>query len=418
LTYGQFSPSYSFQLNATNNPAVPLSISLTQFKLIPSNVLPAAPYTRNLTAIRSYSENTKLPLNTNTSYNLQILINNYALPSKAYTVLNGAANSVMVYMPNDTFINPPVSLFNQTLFSTAGNGYYGRENNLYPITESAGTWQTFNIYLPQVNTSSPYGMAISGCTGAPAAGDYMQVLSGPQGSQLQVQQEQIPNSPSFSVYLVNSYLYQFNIYSPSKALIYSSAISSWTSPIDLAVPCNTTVTPIPLPNVNATCTWKNGASNTLLATCSGRDLSGLVSKWKVYFINQTSVLTSTTLASYVINSSTFSVSYTFPSNKTSYQARIVAYYGRYVDPTQVFTVLINPTGAFATSDLALLTILFILAPIAMAYFDKNLMLIVYIVFIFAGQALGSIFTFLGYTVFDVWVFIIFSLIMLIVSELR
>ncbi|MEM3247574.1 MAG: hypothetical protein QW207_03485, partial [Candidatus Micrarchaeaceae archaeon] len=82
------------------------------------------------------------------------------------------------------------------------------------------------------------------------------------------------------------------------------------------------------------------------------------------------------------------------------------------------TVLINPTGAFATSDLALLTILFILAPIAMAYFDKNLMLIVYIVFIFAGQALGSIFTFLGYTVFDVWVFIIFSLIMLIVSELR
>ncbi|MEM3415261.1 MAG: hypothetical protein QW575_06785, partial [Thermoproteota archaeon] len=123
-------------------------------------------------------------------------------------------------------------------------------------------------------------------------------------------------------------------------------------------------------------------------------------------------------ASYVINSSTFSVSYTFPSNKTSYKARIVAYYGRYIDPDQVFTVLINPTGAFATSDLALLTILFILAPIAMAYFDKNLMLIVYIVFIFAGQALGSIFTFLGYTVFDVWVFIIFSLIMLIVSELR
>ena len=54
----------------------------------------------------------------------------------------------------------------------------------------------------------------------------------------------------------------------------------------------------------------------------------------------------------------------------------------------------------------------------MAYFDKNLMLIVYVAFIFMGQALGGIFTFLGYSTFDVIAFIVFSVIMLIISELR
>ncbi len=261
-------------------------------------------------------------------------------------------------------------------------------------------------------------MAISSCTGVAATGDYVTILSGPQGSQLQVQQEIIPNSPSFAVYLVNSYLYQFDIYSPAKALVYKSAISSWTSPISLPIPCNVTVTPITLPNVNATCNWKPSINGTLNATCTGVDLNGLVNKWKVEFINQSTVLTSTVMQTDIINASSFSVSYLFPSNHSSYSAKVVAMYGKTIDPTQTFTFVINPTAIYSTSALGLLTILFILAPIALAYFDKNLMLIVYVAFIFMGQALGGIFTFLGYSTFDVIAFIVFSVIMLIISELR
>jgi hypothetical protein len=324
----------------------------------------------------------------------------------------------MVYMPQSNYANPIIFLSNQTTFSTAGTPYYGRENNYFNTQLSFGSWDTKNIYLPPSNVSSPYGMAISSCTGVAATGDYVTILSGPQGSQLQVQQEIIPNSPSFAVYLVNSYLYQFDIYSPAKALVYKSAISSWTSPISLPIPCNVTVTPITLPNVNATCNWKPSINGTLNATCTGVDLNGLVNKWKVEFINQSTVLTSTVMQTDIINASSFSVSYLFPSNHSSYSAKVVAMYGKTIDPTQTFTFVINPTAIYSTSALGLLTILFILAPIALAYFDKNLMLIVYVAFIFMGQALGGIFTFLGYSTFDVIAFIVFSVIMLIISELR
>ena len=411
-------PFTSFYLNFTNNPKVQTSLTLQPFKFIASNTLPASPYTRNLTEIRSYSEYTKLPLNTNTSYSVSSLFNNYTIQTTGFTALDGDANSVMVYMPQSNYANPIIFLSNQTTFSTAGTPYYGRENNYFNTQLSFGSWDTKNIYLPPSNVSSPYGMAISSCTGVAATGDYVTILSGPQGSQLQVQQEIIPNSPSFAVYLVNSYLYQFDIYSPAKALVYKSAISSWTSPISLPIPCNVTVTPITLPNVNATCNWKPSINGTLNATCTGVDLNDLVNKWKVEFINQSTVLTSTVMQTDIINASSFSVSYLFPSNHSSYSAKVVAMYGKTIDPTQTFTFVINPTAIYSTSALGLLTILFILAPIALAYFDKNLMLIVYVAFIFMGQALGGIFTFLGYSTFDVIAFIVFSVIMLIISELR
>ncbi|MGC8576162.1 MAG: hypothetical protein ACP5L3_06530, partial [Caldisericum sp.] len=411
-------PFTSFTLNLNNNPAVQKNLTLIPFNIVSSNSITNSLYNRKIMLVNAYSEETANLLSVNTTFSSIFLLNNYTfnvskviMPTTVIGTTNQISNSVDVYIPFSNYQNPKLSIFNPTFFSYS-TSYYPRQNNFYNWNISNGTWKSINIYLPLTNDSSLYGMSVSTCSGLVPQGDYVIVKHGVQGSQIAIQQLRITTVP-FSIALINNYPYQFSFYNANGILIYNSSISTWTSPITIGLPCVNIVPKAAGTQIVTNCTSTNLPGNQLSITCKGTDLNNQVQEWIVNITSQPTILSSKTWNSITINSLSFSQTFIMPTNKTQYYAHITALYGIQSDPMQVFAYVINPNGLILqNNNIFLLALLLFLIPLGIAYFNKTLMLLAYIIIIFVGQAL-SIFSF---SVFDVSAFIIISLISIVLSE--
>lgn len=383
LSYGQFSPAISFSVNALNNPLMQTAIGLSVCGFVASNSLPSSPCTREIANITTYNQSSKVKLIANSSMTFTASLNNYTInigSGVAWT-----ANNFQVYTSLSNYQNPPITLINQTLISTA-SGFEPQQNNFFDAVYNSSTYANLHAYLPFAISSSSYAVTAFGCNGY-AGGDYIQVMLFGNPTQ-QVQQYKMPSQMPFQLYLLNGYSYQFIITSPSKQTLFTSPFSNWISPLTFTAGCNSTVPLVPIANITWGCTWQNHAGNTLLATCSGKNTNNQVNSWNIQWVNQTTLITKKVLNTTVITGSSFSVSYLFSSNKSNnFYAYLTAYSG---DPVPLLTtvhlnpIVLGPVTAFGFFFLlALLLLAFVLA-----WFDHVLYIIMLDASIIVAQLMG------------------------------
>ena len=406
-------PFVSFVANALNNPGIS-NIILEQYTNTTSNSLisPSAPDTRKIYQIIAYSELTSSPINANTTVSGQMMVNNYSI-SFLSTTPTPAANTFYIYVPQSNYQNPIIYFFNQTAFSTA-TGYIPVQNNFFDTKKNSTSWNILHIYLvPSLNGSS-YGMTASSCNNY-AGGDYVQVLLGPAGSQKQVQLYKMSQFPFSLPLLNNGYPYQFVLFTANGTEFYSSAISTWLSPISINAGCPTINIPqVIIPNVQYFCSANSTQTGGLYVACTGKDMNSQVTQWIINFTNQTSLLYSTVLKSYVVNSSAFSVNYTYPSNKSSYPVRFTYKYSQIGDPTGTGAVIVGinqEVAAAAYYFYFYVALILILLPMVLAYFKQDLWILIEVAVISIIKFLP--FNILPFTLFDMGVFYIIAALILI-----
>lgn len=420
LTYAQFSPSISFAANLSANPSLQAQLTQTAFAFQISNslVAPTSPYTRPLYNILTYSEYTNLALNANTTSSATLYYNNYTLLAATKSPLPAYSN-VIVYIPAGNYQMPKITLLNQTAFSTA-TGYIPVQNNYFDATYSYPSEPVLNIYLIPTLNGSTYAVSATSCNNY-AGGDFLKVMAGPSGSQIQAQLYKMSQFP-FSVPLLGGgYPYQFYIYTPGGVQIYQSAISSWISPISLSAGCPAiNITPVIVPNIQTACTWQNAPGNTMYVRCTGSDRNNLVTQWVINFTNQTSLLYSKTLKSYTVNSVSFIVNYTYPSNKTEYPVSILWRYALGDPPvgSTKITVGIQALGTVLAPEFFYIGLILVLIPLALAYFKQDLWILLEVFIVTLGEMVnfasgGTFIQLLPFTPTDIGIFYIIAASLLI-----
>ncbi|MEM4097880.1 MAG: hypothetical protein QXS81_04255, partial [Candidatus Micrarchaeaceae archaeon] len=333
LTYGQFSPTYSFQLNATNNPSVPINLTQTAFKVITSATTPAAPYTRKIDNITGYSESSKSKMAVNFTISSSYSINNYTLSNSSIL----ASSNIGVYIPSSTYQNPPVTQTDLSIIGSdtgVGSVFYDAINSYCPsVVTTAPT--NYNIYTVNTN-GSLYTFTVYRGYSQTLTNTYMKVLGGTSQSSSVVMQTFKINSNPYSVPLVNGQPYSFSFFNCTQA-IYQTNFSVWGNPITLYLPLNVSVPPYLVPNLQGTCLTKPYASGESEIVCSGKDPSGLTKKWSLQISNVTTLLSSYTITTQYFNGSSFNYTYAPIANTSEYHVLMLAYTGNAIDPT--YTVL-------------------------------------------------------------------------------
>ncbi|MEM4065225.1 MAG: hypothetical protein QW582_03350, partial [Candidatus Micrarchaeaceae archaeon] len=214
LTYGQFSPSISFQLNATNNPAV-ASLTQTPFKVITSNTIPAAPYTRKIDNITGYSESSKSKIAVNFTISSSYFINNYTFSNSSVL----AGNNIGVYIPSSTYQNPAVTQEDLSIVGSdtgTGSVFYDAINSYCPSIVTT-TPTNYNIYTVNAN-GSLYTFTIYRGYSQTLTGTYMKVLGGTSQNNSVAMQTFKINSNPYSVPLVNGQPYAFAFFNCTQAI--------------------------------------------------------------------------------------------------------------------------------------------------------------------------------------------------------
>ena len=392
VTYSQFSPSYSFNLTSASGLASN-SFSLQAFCFEASNVVPAIPCTRRVINFTSFNEQTNAALSATTSYATTLLFNNYSIVANA----TFTANQINAYASNSGFQNPIISFFNQTAISSASN-FQPVENDYFNTNLNNTSWQNLHIYLPSsLNlNSSFYAFQVSQCNSY-AINDYLvSTLGASPGTQVQIYK--IKNG-HFQLPLLNGYSYSFTLYDINKNILNQSGSSIWTSPVTLSASCSNNVPVLIGPNISASCTWNVlSPSNELSASCTGTDKSNKVSSWTINWTFQTSLLSSHVVNSVNINGSSFTANYIFQNNSRSNIANIYAHIGSLYDPTELFSILLGTAvSQVLPFSSYFIGIIFLLIPIVAAYFDRELLLIIFDIVVVIIQALGL----LNFGVYDV-----------------
>ncbi|MEM3245884.1 MAG: hypothetical protein QXN16_03900, partial [Candidatus Micrarchaeaceae archaeon] len=333
LIYGQFSPAISFQLNATNNPAVPLSLTQTAFKVITSNTIPAAPYTRKIDNITGYSESSKSKIAVNFTISSSYFINNYTFSNSSVL----AGNNIGVYIPSSTYQNPAVTQEDLSIVGSdtgTGSVFYDAINSYCPSIVTT-TPTNYNIYTVNAN-GSLYTFTIYRGYSQTLTGTYMKVLGGTsQNNSIAMQTFKINSNP-YSVPLVNGQPYAFSFFNCTQA-IYQTDFSVWGNPITLYLPLNVSVPPYITPNLYGACSTEPYASGESKLVCTASDSSGLTKKWSLQLSNVTTLLSTYIITTQYFNGSSFNYTYAPIANASEYHVLILAYTGNALDPT--YTVL-------------------------------------------------------------------------------
>ncbi|MEM0148599.1 MAG: hypothetical protein QXY10_03325, partial [Candidatus Micrarchaeaceae archaeon] len=338
LTYGQFTPAYSFQLNATNNPFVPLSLTQTAFKVITSNTVPAAPYTRKIDNITGYSESSKSKMPVNFTISSSYSINNYTLFNSS--IVSGS--NVGVYIPSSTYQNPQVL---QSGLSIVGsdiglNSIFYDAINSYCPSIVGNTPSNYNIYTVNAN-GSLYTFTVYRGYSQTLTNTYMKVIGGvSQNNSILMQTFKINSNP-YSVPLINGQPYAFNFFNCTQG-IYQTNFSVWGNPITIYLPLNISVPPYIMPNLHGACSTQPYASGESKIVCNASDPSGITTKWSLQVSNVTTLLSSAVLATQYFNGSSFNYTYAPIANTSEYHVVVLAYTGNAIYPTYTVLSYYNP----------------------------------------------------------------------------
>ena len=302
LCYNQFSPPICFLANSINNPILASSITQMPFKVISSNAVPAAPYTRQILSEATQNEQTLAKLNTSTSVSFSALFNNYTINNQ--TTATGY-NSFATYIASSAFQNPPV-FFSTLITSSTNASYFPAQNNFCSgFVNSTNPIKNLYIYLVSYATGQATTVDLQSNFGGANNGDYLQVLSGVNPTYATVVQQVLISTQNFLIPLVIGNSYSAIVLSPGCQTIYQTPAAAQTNPWNINI-VPTLPPPLIVPQVNASCTLAYNttyAANTV--TCTGHDNENLVGQWNVSIYNSTGFLGLHLVASNVINGGTF-----------------------------------------------------------------------------------------------------------------
>ncbi len=315
------------------------------FKMIESNTIPSAPYTRVINNVTGYDQQFKsTKLVTNFTISAVYLFNNYQFSNAtAFT-----ANNVKLYIGQSNFQNPSITQSSLSIIASdaAPGTHYDAVNSFCPSTIAYGTFRNFNIYSANSNASLYTFSVYSGFQLIPA-GTYMTVMSGITNSTaIAVQTVRIASNP-FSVPLENGAPYAFHFFNCS-ASIYTTNFSVWGNPITITLPTSFKAPYYPVPSPNASCGEQPYVGNSMSIVCSGNDPLNYVDAWEITVYNHTSPLSRNILNKSILHGSSFAFTYQPVANSLStgaqYQVVIIADVGNVIDPQ--FSVLswFSPTS--------------------------------------------------------------------------
>ncbi|MEM3416325.1 MAG: hypothetical protein QW719_03240, partial [Candidatus Micrarchaeaceae archaeon] len=262
LTYGQFSPAYSFSLNATNNPAVPTSLTQSPFTFTIANSINA-----NLRDVANFSIFNEQTFNGIANVNMTLLlqgnINAYTfnVTVSNTTTLNG---KYFLEIPKSSYINPNITFaMNYSLAPPPSNPLFAAGGTFCPTTISATQVASYPLGMVNAN-GSKYDFYVYTSSGTSASGYIMETQEGKGVGEIQVQSYKIPPQIPFALPLESTgQAYAFDIFSPNcKTEFYTGALSVPTNPIYITLSSLSTAYIYNISRATASCalnsTIKNG----------------------------------------------------------------------------------------------------------------------------------------------------------------
>jgi hypothetical protein len=384
----------SFTANCVNNPLGCTPISQTPLAFLAGRTTPLSPVTRDLFNITTYDQQFQTPLNAVTTASFQWTFNNYTGSNSVLLATNissfgtGFASMNTVWIPNSLWTNPPILINNLSTLSTAGL-HFPTINNFFSNDINHGTWPTYPIYLANNANGSLYTFYVYQCNGYAPTGAYMWSYEGSGAASTAVQKYKISAIP-FSLPLQNGQQYSFQFWTAGQSLIFTQPASVNPLTITIYLPCAKTNVTNPAPVINATC-LSNTISNTV--TCRGIDTQNYVDLWSIHITYHPNIISTATLASNIIQGSSFVWTYELPNHSTVFYASINATVGRNIDP--LFSVMtnfplftlgysINPTQSYD----AIFGILLFFIFIGVAYINEIAAIIGYPIIMILGSQLG------------------------------
>lgn len=289
LTYG----FTVFNITLTNNPLVQTTITQNSLQFMATNAGTTNIIGRKILNVSTYDQGSFLPLLTNNTSTFTWAMNNYTGQAN-FQFSN--ANQFNVYMSQSNYMNPPIVITNSSLLSS-NPSYFKEVNNFCPISLNNGQFSNWKSYLAGA-AGQIYTFQIYQGAGFAPVGAYMVVQSpNPSNGLLsQVQIYKITANP-FADPLIPSQEYKFTFYnSGCSTLLYSSALTTWISPISITIPLNITIPAFPTTSAIASCsTTFNTPANVYDTLCIGSDITNKTKGWKIDVVNATSILNVTFL---------------------------------------------------------------------------------------------------------------------------
>ena len=324
LNYNQFSPTYSFQLNLTNNPKMQSSITQQSLTFVLSNTLLTG--RRNLANFSIFSQDNFNALNdVNLSLRMSGLFNGYVISKTISNTTANASGKYFLSIPKSNYSNPNILL---NINASVTKPLFYQQADTYCQANISDT-QT-NVYpIGLVDTNgSKYSMYVYSNGGNSAAGYLLEVLEQKGVGSTLVQSLTIPPSIPFPLPLESvGQQYAFDVYTPNcKTVLFKGAFSQPSNPTYITL---SSLVPVYIVNKSAavgSCKlngYVNGLDNI---SCFGADSTNLAYSYKLDIYKTTTVAGTTQLVfsgNYTGNS--FTANVLLPEN-TSYTGTIIALY--------------------------------------------------------------------------------------------
>jgi hypothetical protein len=382
----QSGQAYSFLTNNTIDSSIPANIILDPFQIIASATIPSPPTTRLFTDILTFDQNNMGNLSATTNYGFTLLINNYTMnPGVSFT-----GNYFGVYMSQSGFNNPPASISNITVISTASS-HFVTKNNFCPITIANASYTLYEPYLVDANGSLyTFNLYLGGGYGG--TGFWMQTEKQVGGTYVQVNQFHIPSVPFANPLESNGATYRFAFMDPTcTSLVYTSPSLIWTSPINIFLPVNITIPTIPKYNVTTACHTYIIGNNSFI-NCKGIDHAGNVNNWNIVVYNITSILGTNSLV-YQTNYTTSSFNWTYHVSNRSAQLSVIGIIT--MSNHSKYQVLNYPYNSYSyipalPAGGAILAVLLLFTLIFAGATNKSIMMVTTCLALFIGQILQII----------------------------
>jgi hypothetical protein len=293
LNYNQFSPTYSFQLNLTNNPKMQNSITQQPLTFVLSNTLLTG--RRNLANFSIFSQDNFNALNdVNLSLRMSGLFNGYVISKTISNTTANASGKYFLSIPKSNYLNPNILL---NLNASVTKPLFYQQADTYCQANISDT-QT-NVYpIGLVDTNgSKYSMYVYSNGGNSAAGYLLEVLEQKGVGSTLVQSLTIPPSIPFPLPLESvGQQYAFDVYSPNcKTVLFKGAFSQPSNPTYITL---SSLVPVYIVNKSAavgSCKlngYVNGLDNI---SCFGADSTNLAYEYSLKIYKSTTAAAITQL---------------------------------------------------------------------------------------------------------------------------
>jgi hypothetical protein len=331
LTYGQFSPAISFNLNATDNPSVQNSITQTKFNFTLSNAVITG---RRLIANFSvFSQQTFNSLNATVQLAINGTINGYKISS---AINDTSASKYYWQMLLSTYENPPLFYnLNDTALVTAG-AFFSHSDTFCPTTMDNGNDAYYPLGIVSAN-GSRFNAYIYTQGGQTASNYLLQIIEQKGAGTTQVQQVKVPPSLPMVVALQSTgQNYAFDVYSPTCSKVYYKGVLTQPSnPIYITLNVSPAAFTYNTTNATASCKIINTTSTLYKVSCFGADPTSITYKYQLFVFNETSVIGTTEIVHNAnFTGSSFAANFTLPVNHT-YSYRVVGYAYKQFDPATI-----------------------------------------------------------------------------------